>query len=196
MTTFELIFFIFAVCPVITNSIHNLINSYQNKHQNEKLYEKFNNEFDPSPISIIDVLNEREYRLIAQLNFNSYLVIIIIIALLISLISFLYVKIGIIEWVEKTEVVDFEMNEFEITAENVTENTENDQMSQISHIRPNISRSIIRQFYLKHAIKCAISTITCLIIYQIFFYNYGLLFKYVGSSEELIVLFIENIRNK
>jgi hypothetical protein len=52
----------------------------------------------------------------------------------------------------------------------------------------------IRFIYLKHAIWCAVSTITCLIIYQIFFYNYGLEFKYVGTKDELIVTFIESIR--
>ena len=38
-----------------------------------------------------------------------------------------------------------------------------------------------------------LATISCLIFYQIFFYNYGLSFKYVGSTNELIVLFMETV---
>jgi len=50
-----------------------------------------------------------------------------------------------------------------------------------------------RGIYLRHALRCAFSTIFCLIFYQIFFYNYGLAFKYIGSNNEIIVLFIQTI---
>jgi predicted PurR-regulated permease PerM len=196
MTTFELVFFIFIVRPVITTSIHKLLLSYQNENDNS------NNQYnllDPNPMLIIDVLNEREYELIDQLNFNSYLVIIIVILLLTSLLFFLYVKIGIIEQVENTEASESNNDRMdnntgsEIIEFNIEFSSRSIRSSQTSNITNIRNVHSIRQIYLKHAIKCALSTITCLIIYQIFFYNYGLTFKYVGSSEELIVLFIRSI---
>lgn len=48
--------------------------------------------------------------------------------------------------------------------------------------------------HILHGIKCAIITVVCLIMYQIFFYEYGLVFIYISSMEELIVLFVENIK--
>jgi hypothetical protein len=192
MTSFELIFFIFIVCPVITNNIRALIDSYKSK--NELVIN-----FDPNPVIIAKVLNSREYRLINDFNFNNYLIIIILIFLLISLLFYLYVKVGIIERTEHTEV-----------SPNITPRSSYDSGSLVGSsldplpsyqasgmsLNSNMTRSSsIKFIYLKHAIYCALSTIVCLIVYQIFFYNYGLEFKYIGTENEMIVLFIESIMN-
>lgn len=192
MTSFELIFFVFIVCPVITNNIHILLNSYKSKNPVQ-----FN--FDPNPRVVVEVLNEREYQLINGFNLNSYLIITILILLLISLLFYLYTKVGFIEKTENTEISpNASPNESPNGSENGSENrSENEFLnlvisSQNSNIT-GLTRNRIKFIYLKHAMYCAISTIICLIIYQIFFYNYGLAFKYVGTTDELIVLFIESI---
>ncbi len=198
MTTFELIFFIFIVRPVITYNIHNLLNSYTDKSTVTKQIN-----FDPSPMLIASIMNNREYILIDQLNFNSYLIIIIIIILLISLLVYLYTKIGIIENTNGSEVSESENHtDFGLVPHQRSQRSESEielttderETSQISNrTRINLDRSI-KQIYLKHAVKCAISTILCLIVYQIFFYYYGLEFMYVGSESELITTFVETIK--
>jgi len=205
MTIFELVFFVFIVRPVIVADINNLLKAYT-KNKQPQLFN-----VDPSPMLVANVMNAREYNLIDQLNFNSYLIIIILILLLISLLFYLYTKIGIMENVEGTEASGVH-NDFGLVpylqsptrlrrSRSETTETEmelspgstddNRTVSQIS----NRTRISIKQIYLKHAIKCSISTILSLIVFQIFFYNYGQRFLYIGSSNELIVLFVETIRN-
>jgi hypothetical protein len=77
--------------------------------------------------------------------------------------------------------------ETDITEYSGSGNSGNSQNTQLTKTK-------IKQVYLKHAVKCALSTIICLIIYQIFFYYYGQLFKSVGSTNEFIVLLIEQIK--
>jgi len=213
MTIFELVFFVFVVCPVITNNIHRLLDYYTSKNSQQRQIG-----FDPSPMTIAAVLNEREYQLINGLNFNSYLIIVILIVLLISLFFYLYTKIDLIENEEHTERSPNIMSENGENGENGenAENAEEGVLTPRSSLgfsaggpQESRSRSPSREFnsqnsnitrhstkkliYLRHAIRCAVSTISCLIIYQIFFYNYGLEFKYVASKNEMIVLFIENL---
>jgi hypothetical protein len=156
-------------------------------------------------MTIAKVLNGREYRLINDFNFNNYLIIIILVFLLLSLLFYFYVKVDIIERTEHTEVSP------DITPRGSSRPRSRSgpgsrlidlslgpmtsyQEPSIS-LNSNITRTnAIKFIYLKHAIRCALSTITCLIIYQIFFYNYGLEFKYVGTENEMIVLFIESIK--
>lgn len=209
MTTFELVFFIFIVCPVITNNIHNLFDYYITES-------KSNNSTAQLDLLIADILNKREYKLINKLNFNSYLIIIILIFLLISCLGYLYVKIGVFELIGATaEVTEFvsdhgsnrigdrvsissesresELIQLTFISENVTENVgEVNRTSQNSNIT---KKSNIKKIYLRHAIVCAFSTVFCLIVYQIFFYNYGLNFLYIGSKNELIVLIINSIKD-
>ncbi len=148
MTIFELVFFIFSIVPEITDSIHKLLNKYTKNSDSENS----NSVLDPDPMIVLNVLNIREYKLIDQLNLNSYLIIIALILLLISSLFYFQLKIKNLERIYSTNYK-----------------------------------------YIKHAIKTAISTIICLVLFQIFFYNYGLSFKYIGSSEEMIVLFINSV---
>jgi len=211
MTIFELIFFIFVVCPVITDNIRSLMKSYT--YENETVLN-----FEPSPLVVTKVLNNREYRLINNFNFANYLIIIILILLLTSLLFYLYLKVGIIEQIEHTEASD--NMDIIINTRNVTprsssairtetessyqESTYPDTLvstnSTLFYNQRSISansnvtrRSSIKFIYLNHAVRCAVSTVSCLIFFQVFFYNYGLEFKYVGTENELIVLFIESI---
>lgn len=188
MTSFELIFFVFVVCPVITNNIRTLINSY--KSENEF--------FDPSILIVLNVLNDREYQLINNFNFNNYLIIIILIFLLISLFFYLYAKIGILEKIDPTEaapdITPRSSSEFTVrTGSRMIESSLGRYEQSISR-NSNITRSsTIKFIYLRHAIRCGLSTIACLIFYQIFFYYYGHEFKYIGTENEMIVLFVESI---
>ncbi len=195
MTIFELTFFVTVVCPVITNSVHLLLDSYTSKNPIQI-------DIDPSPTSIANVLTRREYILIDNFNLDNYLIIIILIILLLILLYFLYVKIDIIETNEHTEVSP---NVTPIASSNASSNSSNSRISsepleldviegRTTSQNSNITRRVTRFIYLHHAIRCAIATICCLIFYQIFFYYYGLGFKYIGSTNELIVLFIETIR--
>jgi len=205
MTSFELIFFSFVVCPIITTDIHNLLNSYKSKTPQQI-------DFDPNPMLIANVLNQREYILINNFNFDNYLIIIILIVFLASLLIYLYIKIGIIEKTENTEGVSpnispnmsFSSNNSGIRSSRSSQRSLSTSQSEYQQnitnydsvlTRQNTLSAAIKMIYLKHAVRCAISTITCLIVYQIFFYNYGLGFRYIGSSSELIVLFIESIKN-
>jgi hypothetical protein len=200
MTVFELIFFAFVVCPVITDSIHQLMDSYSDKTTVPVI-------FNTNPVDIIVILNQREYQLINSFNFNSYLVVIILVLLLASLLFYLYMKIGVIEYNEHTEVspnVSLSSIISRPRTRSISRTSESSELvidsaarrttSQNSNNTDVTTRSI-KFIYLKHAFRCAVSTVACLIIYQIFFYNYGLGFKYVGSSNELIVLFIETVSN-
>ncbi len=207
MTIFELVFFIFIVCPVITNNIHELLDFYLVGNNGTT-------QLDKNILLIADILNKREYKLINKLNFNSYLIIIILIFLLISCLGYLYVKIGVFDSIgvtdEITEFVsdngshdhhqigninsiDTESDPESDPIELSTEKTNNDvinasQNSNITH------KNSIKKIYLRHAIVCACSTVFCLVVYQIFFYNYGLNFLYIGSKNELIVLIVNKIK--
>ena len=81
MTSFELIFFAFVVCPVITNNIHNLMNSYKSKTPVQI-------DYDPNPMLVAGVLNKREYQLINNFNFSNYLIIVILVILPITSYSY------------------------------------------------------------------------------------------------------------
>jgi len=197
MTIFELVFFAFVVIPVITESIISLMNSY--KSANPIIFN-----FDPNPIDIIITLNKRSHLLINDYNLSSYLIMIILLLLLISLFVFLYVKIGVIEHSECTEYNNSSLGNSSLGSRGThrrDRSVSESELSEITDIRDlrnlsiksGLTRRSVRFFYLRHAIRCAVSTITCLIIFQIFFYYYGLEFKYVGSKNELIVLFIETI---
>jgi len=88
MTTFELLFFIFIICPVITGNIHTLLNSFEPKSKND-----LETVIVPNPLTVAEVLNEREYVLINNYNLGNYLIIVLIILFLISMLFFLYLKI-------------------------------------------------------------------------------------------------------
>ncbi len=183
MTIFELVFFIIIICPVITNHIRVLLDVY--KTNNPIQYN-----FNPNPTTIINVLNLREYQLIDNFNLNNYFIIIIFIILLITLLFYFYHKIKIIEnSLQKEDSPQVSPNNSQrsnASEYTITERT-NSVLTRSGH------GNKINFIYLKHAIVCAISTIICLIIYQIFFYFYGLEFKYVGTENEFIVLFIQSI---
>jgi hypothetical protein len=178
-----------------------LLNFYKFESSEPGIYT--NLKIDPSPLLIAEVLNKREYILINNFNLGNYLIIVVIILLLISLLLYLYVKISIIE--KNTEVfdTDLEMNPVSILArpdsmDQVSTITDSDltliSSTKTTSQNTNITqRRNIRGIYLRHAIKCGLATISCLIFYQIFFYNYGLSFKYIGSTNELIVLFMETV---
>ncbi len=213
MTIFEIVFYAADVGPVISNDMHHLMDSYKSK-------DPIKINFDPNPLNIAILLNKREYLLINNFNLNSYFVVIILIFLLTSLLFYLYAKIGVIENNDNTEEISpdvslflsnsresrsrssselLELANIQTNTQNNTQtNTQNNTQANIqrattSHNRVSTTRRSIKFIYLKHAVRCAISTIVCLIIYQIFFYNYGLAFKYVGSTDELIVTLIEHI---
>jgi hypothetical protein len=187
---------------------------------------------------VAQILNRREYNLINNFNLGNYLIIIVIILLLISLLFYLYAKIGIIEESEDTEVFDrssrlfmqsgesesernierggadietgIEMNRISILVRSNSSSNDNNEgvggriletserqressKRTTSQDSINTRKSNIKGIYLGHAVRCALATIACLIFYQIFFYYYGLSFKYVGSNNELIVLFIQTV---
>lgn len=215
MTIFELLFFVLVVCPIISEHTHELLNSFKigNNQNIENNWNFLNVKLDPNPLKIAKVLSAREYQLINNFNLGNYLIIIVIVLLLISLLFYLYTRIGIIEDVNSTEVIN---SKFESEISGINPDIESRQNS-LNLDRVNSSYIVeeehtlarrtasqntnmtsirkVRRMYLKRAIKSAFATLSCLIFYQIFFYYYGLEFKYVGSTNELIVLFVETLRN-
>lgn len=182
MAIFEIIFFAYIVCPVITTNIYKLMESYKSKNEI-----KF--EIDPDPVMIIQILNLREYQLINNFNQNNYLIIVIFIIFLISLLLYLYNKINIIEISSNVS------SESNLEMSHLEESVNSEQSVQHLSLGTNVTNNSSKYIYLKNAIWCAFFTILCLIVYQIFFYNYGLEFKYIGSENEIIYLFIESIKS-
>lgn len=158
MCVFEIIFFRFIVCPVVTESINKLI----------KTDEVYDNELNP--IRFMTVLNKREYELINNYNLNNFFIIIILILFLTSLLFYFYVKIRTMKIVSNHLII------YSTDDKSVSDNEK-------------------KQNYIKHGIVCAVIIVVFLMLFQVLFYYCGLEFKYIESKDELLVLFIESIKN-
>lgn len=81
MTIFELFFYIFIVNPNVIFFVNQLIETQPQKEVDERLE------------NLLIVLKEREYNLINEINIGAYIVIIIEIVLMLSFLSFIYMKL-------------------------------------------------------------------------------------------------------
>jgi hypothetical protein len=116
----------------------------------------------------LNVVNNREMKLINEINLGSYIIITVEILLFLAIILYIYTKINLYINIYKIGKIG-----------NITQ-------TMYRNNEPDIN-------YLYISILSAVFTVILLILFQIIFYFYGISFRYLGyyGPEEIIVQFME-----
>jgi hypothetical protein len=154
MTIFELLFFIYVVKPNTIHAITELLESQDQK------------EIDSRLTGIIETFKARENILINDINIGSYIIIIVMVCFMVSLLSYIYMRILV--------------------------NTNSQVLSPRNFSTGEV---LLFNISLKNTIGSSLVVIIILINFQIFFFYFGQKFHYMGKygTDEVIKLFAETI---